>query len=253
MAGDLAKSIASLYGADGWRGCFPRFRRNAVPLAHLEYRPRRWDDITDEERTRAYADFCRHQRRRDARDGALTVVWRIFSRVVLPLLLIAWGLYNIPAMKRVRGSYPAIEWDRGSGEVLSETTVTLEGWENNYLLKDDVYRGEIAVDGFEPADLMFGSSVFPADRKFTVELTLGGYSQLRPRFAYAFPRRKLIAFLPDVRRVITDGLLLSPMERARKTGYGTTAAKRTLHRRPCRNHRRREAIWTHGSGRSEGD
>lgn len=123
-----------------------------LPVRDMNYRPYRWEDISDEERREAFERFWKKQERRLDRERLLLELCRLTGRamlcIFLPSLIIAALLYNTPVTRKVDIAWPAVEYDTQSGEVTGETTLIMRGKEYYYLFRPDVFEGTLEVDGY---------------------------------------------------------------------------------------------------------
>jgi len=122
-----------------------------LPVRDMEYRPYRWEDISDEERRAAFERFWKKQERRLDRERLLLELCGLIGRtalcIVLPSLIIAALLYYTPVTRKVDIAWPAVEYDTASGAVLSETTLIMQGKEYYYLFQPDVFEGTVEIHG----------------------------------------------------------------------------------------------------------
>lgn len=125
-----------------------------LPVRDMQYRPYKWEDISDEERRAAFERFWQKQEKRIDREYRLLAACRILGRVtlffILPALIVGWLLYAVPFSREVNLSVPAVEYNTATGEVIAETTLSMRGKAKYYLFQPDCFEGVLTVDGFVP-------------------------------------------------------------------------------------------------------
>lgn len=125
-----------------------------IPVRDMEYRPYRWEDISDEKRREAFERFWKKQEKRLDRERLFLELCGLFGRValciLLPSLIVAALLYSVPFTREVNMSVPAVEYNVETGEVVSQTTLTMRGKAKYYLLQQDHFDGVLTIDGFSP-------------------------------------------------------------------------------------------------------
>jgi len=125
-----------------------------LPVRDMQYRPYKWEDISDEERRAAFERFWQKQEKRIDREYRLLAACRILGRltlfVFLPALIFGWLLYSVPFSRDVDLSVPAVEYNTETGEVVAHTTLTMKGKAKYYLFQPDCFEGVLMLDGFTP-------------------------------------------------------------------------------------------------------